>query len=80
MPRLGTEYTPSKEHVENVRKASITREANKGNDVSIHGVRYPNASVAGRACNLHARTIIRYCRSTKSAHSSYFIIKPKVPL
>lgn len=66
----GYVYTP--EQRENLRQASLKREATIRKKVSVNGQVYPNLTRAALATGLSARSIARYAVS--SNHSKVFYL------
>ena len=66
----GYVFTP--EQRENLRQASLKREATIRKKVSVDGVVYPNVSQAARGSGLSPRSVARYASS--SNHSKVFYL------
>lgn len=64
-------YTFSPEQRENVRKASLLREATIRKKVSVNGKVYPNLTQAAQATGVSARSIARYATSPSSPKVFY---------
>lgn len=65
-------YVFTSEQRENLRKASLLREATIRKKVSVNGIVYPNLTQAAKANNLSARSVARYATSNK--HSKVFYV------
>lgn len=65
-------YVFTSEQRENLRQASLKREATIRKKVSVNGVVYPNLTQAAKHNNLSARSVARYAVSDK--HSKVFYL------
>jgi hypothetical protein len=68
----GYVFTP--EQRENLRQASLKREATIRKKVSVNGRVYPNLTQAAKATGLSARSVARYAVS--SNHKKVFYVCP----